>query len=103
MLQEFVSLVGLESRCQGNSAVQLRAGDSDTQSAAPCSSSCLEASSEASSVLESRHVQECQKQAGMAAAVEAMLREVGEDPNREVCPCLLTSHMQMAISSSLYK
>ena len=79
--QEFASLLGLEEKSWADSAVQSMAGGEDCPDVSRPSSPNLAHHEDAST---SDSVLQSQKEAKMAAAVECMLREVGEDPEREV-------------------
>lgn len=84
-VQEFVGLLGMEDRCLGSSAMPMSpSSEASCQVVAcPCCSGGAESSSHSK---ESRDTDlQCrQREDSLAAAVEHVLREVGEDPNREV-------------------
>ena len=78
-MQEFIGLLGMDSKYSGGSfSTSESAEDRCSSSSCPCCSGG-NASNMAAVSLQQR-----QKEENMAAAVEAVLREIGEDPNREV-------------------
>lgn len=80
-MQEFIGLLGMDAKCLDSRRLFMMNGTEDgcTPSSCPCCSS-----STVSSPSGAVSPQQRQKEESMAAAVEAVLREVGEDPSREV-------------------
>ena len=79
-MQEFIGLLGMDPKCSGGST--LPAVDSAEGRCNPSSCPCCLPGA-ASSVPGAISLQQRQKEETMAAAVEAVLQEIGEDPNRE--------------------
>ena len=87
-LQEFVSLLGMEEKCQGSSAMQFESMAEEGCQVVACPCCSRQSHGDSKSCSPDGLLQQQHKEANMTAAVECILREIGEDPDREVNDCL---------------